>query len=97
MTVKAEPGDGTIERQDVLVGEVWICSGQSNMGKPLSYADGSAPYIADAPNHNIRLFRMIANNPPSTTTWQISNSTTAASFSAVTPLLARALAPMALP
>jgi sialate O-acetylesterase len=53
------------------------------MGKPLSYADGSAPYIADAANHDIRLFRMTANNGPATTTWQVSNSTTAANFSAV--------------
>jgi sialate O-acetylesterase len=67
----------------VQVGEVWLCSGQSNMGKPLSYADGSAPYIADAGNHNIRLFRMIAGNGPSTTTWQISASTNADDFSAV--------------
>jgi sialate O-acetylesterase len=74
---------GSIALADVQVGEVWLCSGQSNMGKSLSYADGSAPYIADAPNHNIRLFRMTANNGPATTTWQISNSTTAAAFSAV--------------
>lgn len=67
----------------VQVGEVWLCSGQSNMGKPLSYADGSAPYIADAGNHNIRLFKMIAGNGPSTTTWQVSTSTNANNFSAV--------------
>jgi sialate O-acetylesterase len=74
---------GTVTLGGVQVGEVWLCSGQSNMGKPLSYADGSAPYIADAPNHDVRLFRMTANNGPATTTWQISNATTAASFSAV--------------
>jgi sialate O-acetylesterase len=67
----------------VQVGEVWLCSGQSNMGRPLSSADGSAPYIADAPNHNLRLFRMTANNGPATASWQISNASTAASFSAV--------------
>ena len=67
----------------VQVGEVWLCSGQSNMGKPLSYADGSAPYIADAGNHNIRLFRMIAGNGPATSSWTVADSTTAANFSAV--------------
>ena len=38
------------------VGEVWLMSGQSNMGFPLSNANDSAPYIADAGNHNIRMF-----------------------------------------
>jgi sialate O-acetylesterase len=67
----------------VQVGEVWLCSGQSNMGRPLSSANGSAPYIADAGNHNIRLFKMIAGNPPSGSSWQVSSSTTADDFSAV--------------
>lgn len=67
----------------VQVGEVWLCSGQSNMGKPLSYAADSASYIASAANHNIRLFRMTAGNGPATSSWTVSNSTTAADFSAV--------------
>jgi hypothetical protein len=53
------------------------------MGFPLNNADNSAAAIADAANHNIRLFRMTAGNGPSTTTWQVSNSTTVANFSAV--------------
>ncbi|HSU53622.1 MAG TPA: sialate O-acetylesterase [Candidatus Dormibacteraeota bacterium] len=76
-------GSSSVTFTGVQVGEVWLCSGQSNMGKPLSYADGSAPYIADAANHNIRLFKMIAGNGPATTTWQISTSTNADDFSAV--------------
>lgn len=67
----------------VQVGEVWLCSGQSNMGWSMSKADDSAPAIADAGNHNIRLFRMTAGNGPSTTTWKVSNSTTVTDFSAV--------------
>lgn len=67
----------------VQVGEVWLCSGQSNMGWPLKKADDSAPYIASAGNHNIRLFRMTAGNGPATSSWTVSNSTTAQDFSAV--------------
>lgn len=67
----------------VQVGEVWLCSGQSNMGLSLSSAADSASYIATAANHNIRLFRMTAGNGPATSSWTVSNSTTAASFSAV--------------
>jgi sialate O-acetylesterase len=67
----------------VQVGEVWVCAGQSNMGWPLSKANGGDAAIADAGNHNIRLFRMTGGNGPSTTSWQISNSSTAGNFSAV--------------
>ncbi len=81
MTVTS--GTTNITFTGVQVGEVWLCSGQSNMGKPLSYADNSAPYIADAGNHNIRLFQMVAGNGPATTNWTISTSSTAARFSAV--------------
>lgn len=67
----------------VQVGEVWLCSGQSNMGLPLKNADDSASYIASAGNHNIRLFRMTAGNGPATSGWTPSNPTTAENFSAV--------------
>ena len=73
----------TITFTGVQVGEVWLCSGQSNMGWPLNSANGGAVAIADAVNHNIRLFRMTAGNGPATTSWQVSNSTTAGNFSAV--------------
>lgn len=82
LTVSAT-GSPSIMFTGVQVGEVWLMSGQSNMGFPLSNANDSAPYIADAGNHNIRLFRMTAGNGPSTSTWQISDSTTAGDFSAV--------------
>lgn len=81
MIVSSATGSATFTA--VQVGEVWLCSGQSNMGKPLSYADNSAPYISDAPNHDIRLFRMIAGNGPSTSSWTLSDSTSASNFSAV--------------
>src|SRR5690348_7280904 len=65
-------GTTSITFTGVQVGEVWLCSGQSNMGKPLSYADGSAPYIADAGNHNIRFFQMVGGNGAATTNWTLS-------------------------
>jgi len=67
----------------VQVGEVWLFSGQSNMDMAMNEADESAPYIADAPNRNIRLFLMKAGNGPATASWQPANTTTAAAFSAV--------------
>ena len=82
MTVSAT-GSPTVTLTGVQVGEVWLMSGQSNMGLPLRNANDSASYIADAANHNIRLFRMTAGNGPSASSWQISDPTTADDFSAV--------------
>jgi sialate O-acetylesterase len=49
-------GKNKIVINDVLVGEVWICSGQSNMEWPLSQSFESAPDIAASANANLRLF-----------------------------------------
>lgn len=82
-TMTVTSGTATITLTGVQVGEVWLCSGQSNMGWPLVNANNSASTISSAGNHNIRLFRMTAGNGPSTTTWQVSNSGTVGNFSAV--------------
>jgi sialate O-acetylesterase len=77
-------GDGAwVAFSGVQVGEVWLCSGQSNMGYPLVNANDSGPAIAEAAGHNIRLFRMTAGNGPATASWQASNPDTAGGFSAV--------------
>ena len=38
-------GNGTVTIHDVLVGEVWLASGQSNMGSPLSSVDNAATVL----------------------------------------------------
>jgi sialate O-acetylesterase len=56
ITIKAK---NTIVLQDVLVGEVWTCSGQSNM--EMNYNWGIKEYTADADNANnkqLRFFQM---------------------------------------
>lgn len=51
-------GHNTVEFADVLLGEVWICGGQSNMGRPVS---NEAANGADVPL--LRLFNSSGNFP----------------------------------
>lgn len=82
-TMTLTSGATVVNFANVYVGEVWVCSGQSNMGRPLSAANGGSAAIADAANHNIRLFRMTGGNGPSTASWTPASATTADDFSAV--------------
>jgi sialate O-acetylesterase len=54
-------GSKTITFTDILVGEVWLCSGQSNMGLGLSKATGGEEAIAGANHPKLRLFRVKQN------------------------------------
>ena len=85
-------GKNKIERKNVLVGEVWICSGQSNMEWPLNRAFESEKEIAISTNPNLRLFavpKLKANEPvtdvkaDSAIQWEECNPATVQGFSAV--------------
>ena len=92
LTVK---GRNTIELKNVLVGEVWIASGQSNMQWALNQSHGGTNDIANSTNFNLRLFyvpRVKANEPQgdiaglhrnAKPVWMVSSSNTTADFSAV--------------
>ena len=49
-------GKNTITLEDVLVGEVWVCSGQSNMQWSVQASDNAAEEIAAAKYPKMRLF-----------------------------------------
>jgi len=49
-------GTNTVTISDVLVGDVWICAGQSNMGFPLNGVDDAAAVLKDATDDQLRLF-----------------------------------------
>ena len=93
-------GDGIKEKSglklsDVLIGEVWLCSGQSNMEMPVrgfrgQPVNGSAELIADAKaSRNLRLYRQ--PNAWKTTVaddiydskWTVADAKNVADFSAV--------------
>lgn len=51
-------GKNRLQVNDILVGEVWVCSGQSNMEWPVSLATNSDLEIAGAKHPQIRLVRV---------------------------------------
>lgn len=82
----------TITFTNVMIGEVWICSGQSNMEMPLegwtdAPVEGSADAIKNSTNSNIRFFtaaHWVSDKPEFDCkgSWSESNPETAAKFSA---------------
>jgi sialate O-acetylesterase len=54
MTVRS--GDQRLAVQDILVGEVWLCSGQSNMAWPMERTEDAEAAIAAADFPQIRLY-----------------------------------------
>ncbi len=54
----AEAGGASVTLKDVLVGEVWLCSGQSNMEWPVAASLNSKEEVAAAEYPQIRLFNV---------------------------------------
>ncbi len=89
-------GDNSITLTNVLVGEVWLCSGQSNMGFKLSRADTADAAIAAAGDAQLRLFTVPRESDDTPRTdvagqWQESTPVTASNFSAVAYFFGRDL------
>ena len=55
MTIRGAKGPA-LSVKDILVGEVWVCSGQSNMEMPFTWLAIASPDVARAVNPNMRLF-----------------------------------------
>jgi sialate O-acetylesterase len=88
--------ENLITINNILVGEVWVCSGQSNMEWPVSQAANHQQEIAAANYPNIRLFtvgRKVAEQPQSdcTGSWVLCNPETVPRFSAVAYYFGREL------
>jgi sialate O-acetylesterase len=90
-------GSNTIEVKDILVGEVWICSGQSNMEWPLSGSLNAKEEIAAADFPNIRLFNVTGHTTSPVAKdeapgqWQVCTPQSAAGFTAVGQFFGRRL------
>ena len=93
ITIKAK---NTITLKNVLVGEVWIASGQSNMEFAVNRTNNSRQEIADARYPNIRLFtvkKKVSAVPQSDCVgeWQVCGPNTISEFSAVAYFFGREL------
>ena len=89
---------GSTERviDDVLVGDVWLASGQSNMEFPLSRANQADREISAAQFPSIRVAKIpqtLARTPQTdiVTAWQVTTPANAGSFTAVGYFFAREL------
>jgi sialate O-acetylesterase len=81
-------GKNTIVLHDVLVGEVWICSGQSNMQMSVNASNNAKKEIAEANHPEIRLFSVPlrpAGDPAEdvSASWTACTPKTVPNFSAV--------------
>jgi sialate O-acetylesterase len=90
-------GTNTIELKDVLVGDVWVCSGQSNMEFHLSDSFDAKKDINAVADPGLRMFtvvRHVAEYPEADVAggkWESASSATRGGFSAVGFYFGRAL------
>ena len=81
-------GDGEVRLTDILVGEVWLCTGQSNMQWRLLESEGGQEAIAAADYPEIRLFNVsrgvaFGREEGSLARWQRCSPETVPEFSGV--------------
>jgi len=81
-------GKNSLKLSDILVGEVWICSGQSNMEWPMSLVNNAEQEIAAANFPRLRLFSVkheVADTPQADLSgeWIVTTPENVRDFSAV--------------
>lgn len=81
-------GDETVTLTNVLIGEVWVCSGQSNMEATVQGAPDAAEILGQADWPQVRLLRLprIPHPVPPQhidTAWQVASAKSAGDFSKV--------------
>jgi sialate O-acetylesterase len=87
-TLTITQGDTKVERKNILVGDVWLCGGQSNMQWTLNKSTAGAEAIATADNDQLRLITIPRGPAPAPQTnvdavWTVSSPATVPEFTAV--------------
>jgi len=96
--LSARSASGEVSAADVLLGDVFLCSGQSNMEWPVRQADAASEEIANSANAMIRMLTVAHAASPiplarfaQPVSWQIAGPDTVADWSAVCFFFAREL------
>ena len=81
-------GSNIVELKNILIGEVWLCAGQSNMQWKLEQSTGAREAIATANYTNIRLFNVnrdvaFKRRKGKLASWQICSPATVREFSGI--------------
>ena len=98
-TLEARTGSGTTQAlSDILIGDVWLCSGQSNMEFPVSRASGGMFVAARSADDRLRLLAVPhsdrtapATDLPASAVWKLAAPDTVRGFSAACYFMAREL------
>ena len=96
-TISAKANSGAIELSNVVAGEVWICSGQSNMEWPVKKSNNADDEIAAANFPMIRHMKvdrvtsMAPKEKAANTGWKVCTPETVGDFTAVGYFFARKL------
>jgi sialate O-acetylesterase len=98
LTLTVRAGAETQTVSDLVMGDVWLCSGQSNMEYPLRRVLNGDGEVASATDPNIRLLQTgkISQPAPQASlpagvTWKVSTPQTSAEFSAACFVMGREL------
>jgi len=97
-TLEARSAKGSAKASDILIGDVWLCAGQSNMEFALLQASGAQGVIASAKDEQLRLVTIPKASAPvpardfgKPVQWVAASPETAPGFSAVCYYMVRAL------
>jgi len=97
-TLTASSTKGSVNASDILIGDVWLCAGQSNMEYTLAPTAGSQAAVASAKDDQLRLITIpkasaqaLARTFGKTAEWVAASPQSAPGFSAVCYYMGRAL------
>lgn len=96
-TMTIQSGENQIQFENILIGDVWLCSGQSNMEWTVANSADAKAEIAKADDNQIRHFKVpltYSNKPEKDLAgglWEVTSSETVADFTAVGYYFAREL------
>lgn len=101
-TLTAQSSDGTTQTlNDIMVGDVFLCSGQSNMEMPVMHASNYGSDISGATNKALRLFHVQRFPSPAVrgtfgadASWAVTNPQSVADFSATCYNFGKAIQPV---